>query len=264
MHRQSIPWGPIRSTLKEKFSFGDIKQLVGYGDLNMSRLAHLEQTQNNGASKSQLLSEIDKQVAAMDERQQGVFASICCEEMLRRNPDVLEEIERVLSRVGWCFSGSALIPLEIFDVTELPLLPVVAATDIEKAASRLRDGDLSGALSAACGAVDAVTTDIYVQYRLGDPTKDSFQQRVKRSIDAVNLEVGIRDQLGSVGWPQHEQNMLVSNLIGSLNQAAYVMQKLRSDMGDVHGTKPVVAALVYDTIKWSSLLIRMLSQPKGN
>ena len=34
-----IPWGPIRSTLTEKFSFGDIKQVVGYGDLDMSRRA---------------------------------------------------------------------------------------------------------------------------------------------------------------------------------------------------------------------------------
>lgn len=258
----SIPWGPIRSTLTEKFSFGDIKQLVGYGDLDMSRLAHLEQKQQNGASKSQLLSEIDKQVASMDERDRGTFASICCEEMLRRKPDVLGELERVLSRVGWQFSGSVLVPIEIFDMAELPQLPDVAATDIEKAASRLRDGDLSGALSAACGAVDAVTTDIYVQCGLGDPAKDSFQQRVKRSMDAVNLEVGIRAHLAGVGWQHQEQNMLVSNLIGSLNQAAYVMQKLRSDMGDVHGTKPVVAALVYDAIKWSSLLLRMLSPPK--
>lgn len=35
MQAQSIPWGPIRSTLTEKFTFGDIKQLVGYGDLDI-------------------------------------------------------------------------------------------------------------------------------------------------------------------------------------------------------------------------------------
>ncbi|POG10495.1 hypothetical protein BGP84_12445 [Pseudomonas putida] len=60
----SIPWSPVRSTLVEKFSFGDIKQIVGYGNLDMSRLAHLEQRQQNGATKSQLLSEIDKQVGS--------------------------------------------------------------------------------------------------------------------------------------------------------------------------------------------------------
>jgi hypothetical protein len=30
-------------------------------------------------------------------------------------------------------------------------------------------------------------------------------------------------------------------------------------MGDVHGTKPVITALVYDSLKWSSLILRILS-----
>jgi hypothetical protein len=52
-----IPWGPIRSFLTENFSFGDIKQIVGYADIDMSQLAHLEQKAQGGASKSELLSE---------------------------------------------------------------------------------------------------------------------------------------------------------------------------------------------------------------
>ncbi|WP_350282153.1 hypothetical protein [Nitrosomonas sp.] len=111
MSTQSIPWGPVRSTLTEKFSFGDIKQIVGYGDLDMSRLAHLEQKPQNGASKSQLLSEIDRQVGEMDDKRRSASVSICCEEMMRRKPEVIEELERVLSRVGWKFSGTALICL---------------------------------------------------------------------------------------------------------------------------------------------------------
>jgi len=52
--------------------------------------------------------------------------------------------------------------------------------------------------------------------------------------------------------------MFVDNLRGALNQGAYVLQKLRSDMGDVHGSKPVVEGLVYDSIKWASLIVRLL------
>jgi len=47
-------------------------------------------------------------------------------------------------------------------------------------------------------------------------------------------------------------------LLGSLNQAAYVMQTLRSKMGDVHGTKPVLEPLVFDSLKWASLIVRLL------
>jgi hypothetical protein len=83
---------------------GGFKQLVGYGNLDMSRLAHLEQKPQNGASKSQLLSEVDKQVGAMDEKRRNAFVSICCKEMMRRKPEAVEELDRVLSRMGWKFS----------------------------------------------------------------------------------------------------------------------------------------------------------------
>ncbi|GLO12107.1 hypothetical protein PPUJ20028_06880 [Pseudomonas putida] len=255
----SIPWSPVRSTLIEKFSFGDIKQIVGYGNLDMSRLAHLEQRQQNGATKSQLLSEIDKQVGAMGEADRGAFVSICCEEMMRRKADVVEELERVFSRIGWKFSGTTLIPVDIFDVADLASIPEQARADIQKASSRLRDGDLSGALSAACGALDSVTADIYSICNLGDPNKASFQERVKRSVDALNVKNRLVQELVDIGWSDADYKPLASNLEGSLNQAAFVMQKLRSDMGDVHGTKPVINALVYDSIKWSALLLRALA-----
>ena len=257
--RNAIPWGPIRSTLTNNFSFGDIKQIVGYGDLDMSQLAHLEQKPQNGASKSQLLSEIDKQVGAMGDKRRRAFVSICCEEMMRRRSDVIEELDRVLSRVGWNFSGTTLVPIDVFDVAELADIPEAARADIQKASSRLRDGDLSGALSAACGALDSVTSEIYDRYGLGDTGKASFQERVKKSIDALNVKEGLIRELTEIGWSESDYKLLSSNIEGSLNQAAFVMQKLRSDMGDVHGTKPVINALVYDSIKWSSLLLRVLA-----
>ncbi|WP_024951751.1 hypothetical protein [Cobetia crustatorum] len=255
----AIPWGPIRSTLTEKFSFGDIKQLVGYGDLDMSQLAHLEQKSKGGTSKSQLLSEIDKQVGMMAGNNRSVFASICCEEMMRRKPEVIDELSRVLSRVGWKFSGTTLIPIEVFDVSELIDIPDEAHTDIQKSASRLRDGDLSGALSAACGALDTVTSDIYSRYDLGDAGKASFQERIKKSIEALQVKDNLIRELTEIGWLESDYKPLSANLEGSLNQAAFIMQKLRSDMGDVHGTKPVISALVYDSIKWTSLLLRILA-----
>lgn len=64
---KKVPWGPIRSSLTENFSFGDIKQIVGYAAIDMSKLAHLEQKSQGGASKSQLLSAIDSQIGSMDD-----------------------------------------------------------------------------------------------------------------------------------------------------------------------------------------------------
>jgi len=36
------------------------------------------------------------------------------------------------------------------------------------------------------------------------------------------------------------------------------MQALRSRMGDVHGTKPILKPLVCDSIKWAELIVRIL------
>lgn len=260
---KKIPWGPIRSSLTENFFFGSIKEIVGYADIDMSRLSHLEQKSQGGASKSQLLSAIDSQIGQMDSNRLGSVASIVCEEMLRRKPDLISELERILSRVGWRFSGTDLLPIEVFDIYELNEIPDKAHEDIQKAARRLRDGDLSGSLSASCGALDSVTASIFEEFELGAPNKASFQERIKKSLNAVGAKDSLKEELQDIGWDGSDIDLLSNNLDGSLNQAAFMMQKLRSNMGDVHGTKPVISALVYDSIKWSLLLLRILIIRKG-
>ena len=155
------------------------------------------------------------------------------------------------------------MPIEIFDISELKEIPDQAHEDIQKAASRLRDGDLSGSLSASCGALDSVTGEIYQEYDLGDHQKASFQERIKKSLNAINANNNLKQELREIGWSESDISPLSNNLDGSLNQAAFIMQKLRSGMGDVHGTKPVVSALVYDSIKWSLLILRILVTRNG-
>lgn len=254
-------WGPIRSTLSNAFSFSDIKVIVGYAGLDMVKLAGLEQRPTGGATKGQLLSEIDRAVGAMDVDALSRFAAICCEEMLRLRGGTAGELDRVLSRVGWSFTNGTLVQNEIFSIEDLIPLTELSHQDLLKAASRLRDGDLSGALTAACGALDTATRDIYQRYGLGNEQHSSFQERIKRCMTALEIEEKFAAELKEIGWSPADIGPLTKNLTGSLNQAAYVMQNLRSGMGDVHGTKTVVSAVVYDAIKWSSLLLRILSIP---
>ncbi|SMN02190.1 hypothetical protein SPONN_563 [uncultured Candidatus Thioglobus sp.] len=255
---KKIPWGPIRSSLTNNFSFSVIKEIVGYTSIDMTSLAHLEQKSKNGASKSQLLSAIDSQIGQMDVEESGRVASICCEEILSKNPGLSSELDRVLSRVGWKFSSANLLPIEVFDISELEVIPEKAHEDILKAASRLRDGDLSGSLSASCGALDSVTSLIYQEFDLGDPNSASFQERINKSIEAIGAKELLIKELQEINWDESDFKPLEKNLSGSLNQAAFIMQKLRAKMGDVHGTKPVLTALVYDSIKWSLLILRIL------
>ena len=256
---ERIPWGPIRSTLFGKFSFGDIKDIVGYSGINMTQLAGLEQKTSGGATKSQLLSAIDHQIGMMSSNEAAKATAICCEEMLRRNEKLVEELDRVLRRVGWQFYENQLIPIEVFDVSEISDLPSEATQDLLKSAIRLRDGDLGGALSSACAALDSTTTSIYLKFNIVDPGKASFQEKIRKSLDVLMIIDKLNQELVALNWNEATIKTFCQNLIGAFNQAAYVMQQLRSNMGDVHGTRPVIAALVYDSLKWSALLLRVLN-----
>jgi len=65
--------------------------------------------------------------------------------------------------------------------------------------------------------------------------------------------------LSSLGWNTGDISRLKKNLKSSLNQMALITQKLRSSMGDVHGTKPVLKPLVFDSFKFAQILIRMMT-----
>lgn len=258
-HRQA--WSVVRSVLHEKFHFGPIKAVAGRAGIDLTQMAHLEQTSGpaTGASKSQLLSAIDQQVGEMDEQRVGQFLRIVTEEMLRRQPDVEPDLREALERLGWTLHEGHLVEVAVLDISDLPELPPDAHGDLLKAATRLRDGDLSGAVSAASAAVDAVTSRIYQIKNLGDPGSASFQKRVSRSLKALNTVGEVERQLIELGWEQQDANIFAENLRGSLNQAAFVMQTLRSKMGDVHGTKPILKPLVFDSIKWATLIVRILA-----
>lgn len=262
MEHERQAWSVIRSILHgRKFSFGKIKAVVGHAGLDMVKMAHLEQIQGtrNGASKSQLLSAIDLQVGEMDPQRFHQFLRIIAEEMVRYDPSAEADMTDSLQRLGWTFHSGHLLEIPLLDPSELPELPNAAHADLVKAATRLRDGDLSGSVTAACGAVDAVTSGIYQSNNLADHGKASFQERVCQSLKALNTINSVQQQLQELGWDEKDAGRLANNLQGALNQAAYVLQSLRSKMGDVHGTKPILKPLVFDSIKWAELIVRLLS-----
>lgn len=252
-------WNALRSTL-QAFSFYDIKDIVGLAGLDIGCIAHLEQKQDGGASKGQLMTGIDQGLTKLDAGFQQRFISAVAEEVLNRRPDTRQSLIQNLSRLGWSLSGNAVIPIHIFDLSIFEELPSESREDLTKAAQRLRDGDLSGAISSACGALDSATSAIYSTANLGDPTEASFQERCKRSLDARGVIPRMEQQLRELGWCDSEIKTFRENFKGAMNQGAYVMQSLRSRMGDVHGTKPILKPLVFDCLKWAELILRALKE----
>ncbi len=201
------------------------------------------------------MTAIDTAFKEMSEQDRKGFITILTEELLKKDPAIQEQLEEHLSRHGWGVVDNSLVLLELYDPVDLAQLPAAPRADLVKAAQRFRDGDLSGAISAACGAVDTITSSILPS----DPGKASFQQRCNQALAAREVLSSIESQLRDLAWDDKALTQFVSNFKGTLNQGAYVMQALRSKMGDVHGTKPILKPLVFDTLKWAELFVRTLS-----
>ena len=250
-------WNAVRSLLQNK-TFYDIKDIAGLAGADLTQLSQLVQRPVGGASKGELMTAIDGIFGKMNSAERDRFLRITTEELLSSKPDLEKQLHGYLTRLGWTLYEGKIIPVELLDISELPELPRAAQDDLVKASERLRDGDLSGAVSAACGAVDSVTAEVYTKKGLGDLGKASFQEKVNKSLKALDVFSKMESELTSIGWQQQELSLFKENLRKSLNHAAYVMQTLRSNMGDVHGTKPALRALVFNSIKWATLIVRML------
>src|SRR5208283_1577443 len=202
-------WGAIRGILFENLRFGEIKAVAGCAGLDMPRMATVEYdgsgTQNT--SKGQLLSAIDAQVGEMEEPEVARFLRVTTEEILRRRPPLESDLRQFLERLGWTLHDQQLVEVAVLDTSELPELPPAAYGDLLKAAARLRDGDLSGAVTSACAAVDAVTSKIYESHNLGDPGKASFQEKVGKSLQARSVLGEIERQLVELGWEPGDAKM---------------------------------------------------------
>ncbi len=252
-------WSAASAVLKNSFSFYDIKEIVGLAGFDSSQIAHLVQRSGSSVSKGQLITEIEQGLSRFNDENKRHFLNIVIEEMLDRNAHIEEQLEKYLSRLGWQVIDGTVIAIEILDRNDLAELDISSKEDLIKSAKRFRDGDLSGALAAACGAIDSVTSKIYQNKGLGDAGKSSFQERCKVSLNEIGVFSAISNELKDIEWKDSGVITFSKNFGGALNQASYVMQTLRANMSDVHGTKPVLKPLVFDSIKWAQIIVRLLS-----
>jgi len=249
-------WSSIRGVIREAFSFADIKDLVGAAGLPVHRLAHLQQAYSGATTKGQLMDAIDGLVQELDPAARDRFVAACIEETLRENPYVSEKLELLLSRVGWGLGTSGPYPIEIQIDLETASLGSQVGEAIEKCLRRYRNGDIDGAITAICGAVDSLTAGIYSRLRLGDEMADSYQQRVSKSFNA--LEPQFRRPFLVAGLQPDEQNRVWQNHRGAVNQAAYVLGAFRREYSDSHGAKQSPPELVQRAIDCAVFVLRSI------
>lgn len=207
-----------------------------------------------------LMQSLDPQFRRFSPDEKLRTIRVLAQQLMDENaPERRDRVARLLRDHGFQYVGGSFVPIEFFDQREAGYLPESALSEISTALGRLVDGDRDGALAAACSAVETAAADVYRKQSLGDPASgDSFQNKAMAAISACAKLPALEAELVSLGWDPKDADRLRKNLTSMLNQAAYVMQSLRSRMSDVHGAKPALESVVFDALKLASILTSLM------
>jgi hypothetical protein len=171
-----------------------------------------------------------------------------------------EEIKRLSQKHGFAFIGNTFVPIGLIDSREATFLPESSATELAKAMNRLAQGDNTGAITAACGAVDAVTQQLYEQNALGEPGRVSFAAKVNTVLQKLKIFESLKFDLMKDGMSEKAAREIVDEMSKATNHAAQMLQNMRKSSGDVHGSKKASQRIAYEAVKWASAICGLLEQ----
>lgn len=168
-----------------------------------------------------------------------------------------EDLKGLLRTHGFQFVNGSFIRVAAFDERERPFLPDSAFEEITGAFSRLADGDDSGAVTKACGAVDSTMQDAYAALGLGAPPP-SFQTKVNTVFSRLDVYTKLKDGLVALHVSTADAEKIAEEAHETVKHAAELLQVIRRVQGDVHGTKLADSSLAYDAVKLCSAICGLL------
>jgi hypothetical protein len=254
------PWGPVESLLRD-YNDADLTAFV------FTKAGLLLPTPTGPANYSQKTRNrfyLDVARKAYQEREEvdrrRLLVNVA-RNLLEKKPESADRLNEALRRIGWMLVGNAIIRLEVLDPGDLDFVPKRARDDLVTAAERISTNP-AGAVTAACGAIDSVTEDIYQRYSLGDHRTASFEERVSKSLRAVGTLERLSRRLKEIGWESKKADELCERLEKAIAHTAFVMTTLRSNMSDVHGSRPTLHVLAFNSVKWSTVICSMLTDDR--
>ena len=164
---------------------------------------------------------------------------------------------QLLGQHGFEFRNGTFVPVGVLDAREAKYLPTESRAEISGAFDRLVNGDESGAITKACGAVDSLARAIYEKN--GWPNlPDSFQAKVNTVVKRLKIFETMRVELDGLSMKPEDAATIIEEMRKTTCHAAQALQVIRRAMGDVHGTRPALTRCVYESIKWASAICALL------
>lgn len=250
-------YGALRSELNN-LSVQDIRNTVAAAGFDVSKITAKAEARSGLGSRAEVMPAVDRLFGQMTGDAQEVALKILAERLIGKNEDLFKSVQETLGRHGYQFIGGSFVPVGLLDVRESKFLPVSASAELARATARVMDGDDSGAITSACGAVDLVTQEIYTKYNIGDPGKVAFQAKVNTVFKQLNVFEEMQREFLELGMKKEDASSIIDDLRKTVNHAAKALQVLRRAMGDTHGSRPALRNTAYDAIKWGSAICGLL------
>lgn len=258
VHNSFDPWGPVESLIFELNS-DQVQDIISSSGIVVDWRLTKEQSYSHTTRKRVFRQRINQEYLNLPTKDREQFILNVVRSLVKVNNGFKERLNDYLKNIGWLFVEDKLIKIDILNPEDLEFIPSFSKNDIAKAGERIQT-DLSGSITSSCGAIDSACSEIYKKYNLGDIGSASFQEKIKKSLVAINFFERLKTDLQNIGWNSDDAEIFCKNFEGSVNQISYVMQSLRSNMGDTHGSKPVINTLVFDTIKWTIIILSILKE----
>lgn len=250
----------LRSELS-KLSVQNIRNTVARAGFDITQITAKAEARSSGlGSRAEVLPAVDRLFGEMSESDQERALLIFAEELVKDNSELAASTQDILGRHGFQFIAGNFVPVQELDAREAQFIPPSAATELGRAMSRLLEGDHSGAITSACGAVDSVTQAVYEKHDLGIPGKASFQAKVNTAFKHLCVFENMKQEFEAIGMKSADASDLINHMKKASNHAAQALQVLRRAMGDTHGSKPALRQTAYDAIKWSSAICGLLER----
>ena len=250
-------YAALRSELYE-LSVQQIRNTVAAAGIDVTRLTARAEARSGLGSRAEVMPAVDRLFGELELAAKLTALHILAERIVAARPDREEELHTLLGKHGYQFADGSFIPVGLLDEREKHFLSTSSASELSRAMARLLDGDVSGAVTSACGAVDLATQAIYHDYGIGDPGKASFQAKVNTALGRTGVFDRIEEEYAEIGISADEAHALVQEMRKATNHAAHSLQMLRRSMGDVHGSRPALRSAAYDAIKWASAICGLL------
>ncbi len=250
-------YGALRSELN-KLSVQNIRNIAAAAGFDVARIPAQSEARSGLGSRAEVMPVIDHLFGEMSPEAGITTLRVLAQKLIAKTPELEESVRNLLGQHGFQFVDNSFVPIGILDAREALYLPSSSASELAKAMKRLIEGDESGAITAACGAVDLATQSIYDHYSLGNPGHVSFAAKVGTILKHLDISNEMKTEFEQIGIDPKDALSIAENIMKATNNAAEALQTLRRSMGDVHGSKPALRKSAYDAIKWASAICGLI------